>query len=155
MNNMWKRIFILLSGYLSIIAFAVLGGLVWYKNNEDEKVKKTVKLTLIITLIFTAISALLGLYNYIGSLWSHYYSTNAYEAYGILSSLVSIAKIIVYAIFIIKVFVDNKQNEEVTINNKSNNGAKSQFTSKSEKSVVVDEDDDEFSDNLNNKNFNN
>ena len=120
MSNMWKKVFVLLSGYLSIIAFAVLGGLVWYKNDEDEDVKRVVKLTLIVTLIFTGISAILGLYNYIGSLWNYYYSSPAYEAYSIMSSLVSIAKIIVFAVLIIKELVKGRDNEEVVTVKKNN-----------------------------------
>lgn len=138
MNNMWKKIFVLLSGYVSFIAFAVLGGLIWYKNEENEEIKKTVKLTLIISLIFTAISALLGLYNYIGSLWSHYYSTDAYEAYGIISSLVSIAKIIVFAVFIIRELVNGlgkKESATTTNNNKST----AYSTSNKPESVDADE----------------
>ena len=132
MNNMWKKIFVLLSGYVSFIAFAVLGGLVWYKNNEDEEVKKTVKLTLIVSLIFVGLSALLGLYNYIGSLWSNYYATDAYEAYDILSTLVSIAKIIVFAVLIIKELVNGLKNKEVAVNQKAQNKNESASVNKVE-----------------------
>ena len=102
---MWKKIFILLSAYLSIIAFAVLGGVIWYKKDEEEDVKKTLKLALIITLIFTAISAFLSIYNHIGSLCPNYYSSTAYDFYDILSTIVALSKIIVFAILIIKEIV--------------------------------------------------
>ncbi len=105
MNKMWKKIFILLSAYLSIIAFAVLGGVIWYKKDEEEDVKKTLKLALIITLIFTAISAFLSIYNHIGSLCPNYYSSTAYDFYDILSTIVALSKIIVFAILIIKEIV--------------------------------------------------
>lgn len=119
MNNLWKKIFILLSAYLSAIAFAVIGGVVWYKNNEDEEVKKTLKLALILTLIFTGISALLGLYNYIGGFWSHYYSTLAYEINSYIGSLVNIAKIITFAFYIIKIFYDQSKRKGAVIANSS------------------------------------
>lgn len=105
MNNMWKKVFIFLSAYLSIIAFAVLGGVIWYKKDEDEDVKKTLKLALILTLIFTAISAFLSIYNHIGSLCLGYYSSTAYDFYDIVSTIVALAKIIVFAILIIKEIV--------------------------------------------------
>lgn len=105
MNNMWKKVFIFLSAYLSIIAFAVLGGVIWYKKDEEEDVKKTLKLALIITLIFTAISAFLSIYNHIGSLCPNYYSSTAYDFYDILSTIVALSKIIVFAILIIKEIV--------------------------------------------------
>lgn len=105
MNNMWKKVFVFLSAYLSIIAFAVLGGVIWYKKDEEEDVKKTLKLALIITLIFTAISAFLSIYNHIGSLCPNYYSSTAYDFYDILSTIVALSKIIVFAILIIKEIV--------------------------------------------------
>lgn len=131
MNNMWKKIFILLCAYLSAIAFAVIGGVVWYKNSEDEEVKKTLKLALILTLIFTGISALLGLYNYIGGLWSHYYSSSAYEVYSYLSDLVNIAKIITFAVFIIKVFFEKTQTKEVATKQSTTSQSKGESTKES------------------------
>lgn len=113
MNNMWKKVFIFLSAYLSIIAFAVLGGVIWYKKDEDEDVKKTLKLALILTLIFTAISAFLSIYNHIGSLCLGYYSSTAYDFYDIVSTIVALAKIIVFAIFIIIEIVNKFKNKEV------------------------------------------
>ncbi len=65
MNEKLKKVFVLLSGYLSFIAFAVVGGYVFIKS-ENEELKKTAKLTLIVTLIFTAISAVLLIYNHFG-----------------------------------------------------------------------------------------
>ncbi len=142
MNNMWKKIFILLCAYLSAIAFAVIGGVVWYKNSEDEEVKKTLKLALILTLIFTGISALLGLYNYIGGLWSHYYSSSAYEVYSYLSDLVNIAKIITFAVFIIKVFFEKSQTKEVVENQTINAANKKQpVVKKFSKSESVDKEE--------------
>ncbi len=145
MSNMWKKVFVLLSGYLSIIAFAVLGGLVWYKNDENEDVKRVVKLTLIVTLIFTGISAILGLYNYIGSLWNYYYSSPAYEAYSIMSSLVSIAKIIVFAVLIIKELVNGREEKETLTVNKNNNKQTSTNKINNENSNnKIDTNDDEL-----------
>lgn len=47
MNEKLKKVFILLSGYLSFIAFAIVGGYVFIKSDSEE-LKKTAKLTLIV-----------------------------------------------------------------------------------------------------------
>ena len=94
----WKALFIWLSGYLSIIAFAIVGGYAIVKS-EDEELKKTAKQALIVTVIFTAISMFLSLYNAIGVMTDGYYASAAYEAYSILSQLTAIAKIIVFVVF--------------------------------------------------------
>ena len=93
----WKALFIWLSGYLSIIAFAIVGGYAIVKS-EDEELKKTAKQALIVTVIFTAISMFLSLYNAIGVMTDSYYASAAYEAYSILSQLTAIAKIIVFVV---------------------------------------------------------
>ena len=142
MNKMWKKIFILLSAYLSAIAFAVIGGILWYKKDEDEEIDKTLKLALIVTLIFTGISAFLGIYNYIGGLWSDYYLSNAYEFYKVMTNLVNIAKIITFAVFIIKVFFEKSQTKEVVENQTINAANKKQpVVKKFSKSESVDKEE--------------
>ena len=112
MNEKLKKVFILLSGYLSFIAFAIVGGYVFIKSDSEE-LKKTAKLTLIVTLIFTAISAVLLIYNHFGNFFGGYYSSTAYDVYSIITGIVAIAKIIVYAVLIIMVLVkkDKETNE--------------------------------------------
>ena len=41
-NSTWKKLFVWISAYLSYIAFALVGGYVFVKE-EDEDVKKTSK----------------------------------------------------------------------------------------------------------------
>ena len=36
MNEKFKKVFILLSGYLSFIAFAIVGGYVFVKSDSEE-----------------------------------------------------------------------------------------------------------------------
>lgn len=112
MNEKLKKVFILLSGYLSFIAYAIVGGYVLVKS-DNEELKKTAKLTLIVTLIFTAISAVLLIYNHFGNFFGGYYSSTAYDVYSIITGIVAIAKIIVYAVLIIMVLVkkDKETNE--------------------------------------------
>ena len=113
MNEKLKKVFILLSGYLSFIAYAIVGGYVFVKSDSEE-LKKTAKLTLIVTSIFTAISAVLLIYNHFGNFFGGYYSSTAYDVYSIITGIVAIAKIIVYAVLIIIVLV--KKDKETSEN---------------------------------------
>ena len=111
MSNMWKKIFILLSGYVNFIAFAVVGGLVCYKT-EDEELKKTAKLTLIISLIFFGLLAIFAIYNYIGGMFNGYFSSTAYDVYVIINNIILIAEIVVYAVLIIMELVKGLSKKE-------------------------------------------
>ena len=96
-STRWKSLFIWLCGYLSIIAFAIAG---------DEELKNTAKKAFIVTLIFTVISMFFSVYSSIGAMADGYYSSGAYEAYGILKEIASIAKIIVFAVFAALSFIN-------------------------------------------------
>ena len=104
-STRWKSLFIWLCGYLSIIAFAIAGGYAIVKS-EDEELKSTTKKAFIVTLIFTLISMFFSVYNSIGGMADGYYSSGAYEAYGILKEIVSIAKIIVFVVFAALSFIN-------------------------------------------------
>ena len=111
MSNMWKKILIILSGYVNFIAFAVVGGLVCFKS-EDEELKKTAKLTLIISLIFLGLLAIFAIYNYIGGMVDGYISSAAYDVYVIINKIILIAEIIVYAVLIIMELVKGLSKKE-------------------------------------------
>lgn len=100
----WKSLFIWVSAYLSIIAFAVVGGYAVVKS-EDEELKKTAKQAFIITVIFTAISMFLSIYSSIGGMFDGYYMSDAYTVCDIMNKLSSIAKIVVFAIFAVRSFL--------------------------------------------------
>lgn len=104
----WKEVLIWLSGYFSLISYAIVGGYVIVKSDDDD-LKKTAKTAFIVTLIFTALSALLTLYNYFGSFSDGYYSSVAYNIYTNSNTVLGIAKIIVYAVFIIMALVSKKR----------------------------------------------
>lgn len=97
-STRWKALLIWVCGYLSIIAYAVVGGYVIVKS-DNEELKKTAKTAFIVTLIFTLISMFFALYSNIGGMSSGFYSSGAYEAYDILNKLTNVAKIIVYVVF--------------------------------------------------------
>ena len=116
----WKSLFIWLSAYLSIIAYALVGGYVIVKD-EDRELQKTAKTAFVVTLIFTALSAFFSLFNYIAGFANNYYSSAAYDFYSVCTSLVGIAKIIVFAVFIVMEFIKKEANGETLENNTENN----------------------------------
>ena len=115
-TNRWKKLLIWVSGYLSIIAFVIVGGYFIIKG-EDDELKKTAKLVFIVTIIFTAISAVLALYSSILTLAGASYTSTAYNIYEWLTSITLIAKIITFATFAILAFFgkNEKSDPEVII----------------------------------------
>lgn len=109
----WKEVLIWFSGYVSFIAYAIVGGYVIVKSS-DEDLKKTVKKVFIFSLIFSAVSALLLIFNYFGGMVNGYYSSSAYRFYSISSNIVNIAKIVVFAVFIIKTLVKKEKSNPTT-----------------------------------------
>ena len=103
-NKKWKSILVWLSAYLNFIAFVLVGGY-FYIKKEDEEVQSATKQAFLVTLIFTAINAFFSIFNYIGNLTDNYYASSAYEFYSISSAIVGIAKIIVFATFVILALV--------------------------------------------------
>ena len=103
-NNKWKSVLVWLSAYLNFIAFVVVGGY-FYVKKEDEALQSETKHAFLVTLIFTAINAFFSIFNYIGNLTNNYYASSAYEFYSICSAIVGIAKIIVFATFVILALV--------------------------------------------------
>ena len=111
-NNKWKSVLVWLSAYLNYIAFAVVGGY-FYIKNEDEEVQSATKQAFLVTLIFTAINAFLLLFSNIGGLTNTYYSSSAYKFYSVCVNLVNIAKVVVYATFIILALVKKDETPAV------------------------------------------
>lgn len=103
-NSKWKSVLVWLSAYLNFIAFVIVGGY-FYIKKEDERVQSATKNAFLTTLIFTAINAFWSIYNYIGNLTNVYYSSAAYEVYSVCNNIVGIARIIVFATFIILALV--------------------------------------------------
>ncbi len=96
-SQRWKKLLVWVCGYSSIVAFVIVGGYFVVKT-DDKELKNTVKSAFIVTLIFTALSMLFSLYNHIGGLVDGYYVSSAYQVYDVMSTLVNIAKIIVYVV---------------------------------------------------------
>ena len=109
-NNKWKSVLVWLSAYLSFIAFVVVGGY-FYIKKEEEEVQTATKRAFLVTLGFTAVSAFFSIFNYIGGLANNYYSSFAYEFYSICTTIISVAKIIVFATFIILALIKTYSSE--------------------------------------------
>lgn len=110
----WKALLIWLCGYLSIIAFAITGGYVIVKS-EDEELKKTAKAVMIVTLIFTAFSMLFSLINAFGSMSQNYLASDFYAFYRIFTQIVAIAKIIVFAVCGAVSFFKGDKNKKIAL----------------------------------------
>ncbi len=109
-NNRWKKAFIWLSGYLSIIAFAVVGGYVVVKC-EDKELRKTAKTAFIVTLLFTAIDVFMSLLSRINALAGYnLVFTNVISWINFVLFLAEIA-IYVFAIVVV-LFVGNAPSAE-------------------------------------------
>ena len=107
----WKGVFVWLCGAVSFVAFAIVGGYALVKE-EDESVKKTAKTALFVTLVFAAIKAVLALFGYIGGMFDGYYASVPWKICDILERLVNIARLCVYAFFIVMTFF-SKQTPDI------------------------------------------
>lgn len=109
-NNRWKKALIWLSGYLSFIAFALVGGYVVVKC-EDKELRKTAKTAFIVTLLFTAIDVFMSLLSRINALAGYnLVFTNVISWINFVLFLAEIA-IYVFAIVVV-LFVGNAPSAE-------------------------------------------
>ncbi len=108
-NTKWKKILIWFSGYFSFTTLAIVGGYTIVKS-KNEELKKTAKEAFIVTLIFAAINAFFSIFYDFLSTKSGYSLTGAYDFYQMATAIVDLAKVIVFAVFIIMTLV--KKDEE-------------------------------------------
>ncbi len=99
-SSKWKKCLIWFSAYVNFIAFALVGGYVILKN-DDEELKSSTKTAFIITMIFAAVSAFLSIFYNFASMSDKFYNSSAYDFYDIATKIVNVAKILVFAIIII------------------------------------------------------
>ncbi len=97
---------------MSFVAYAIVGGYTIVKS-EDEDLKKTAKVALVVTLIFTALTAFFTIFGYCGSFSSSYYGSGAQRFCSICQTIISIAKIIVFAVFIIMALCEKTDKVEI------------------------------------------
>ena len=96
------------SAYVNVIVFALCGGYFFLKS-DDESLKNETKKALIVTLIFVGISMLVS---YLFTLCGVSYSGDLYRAHQTIGTLVSVAKIAVYAVFAALSVFGGKKGEE-------------------------------------------
>lgn len=115
-NSTWKKLFVWISAYLSYIAFALVGGYVFVKE-EDEDVKKQAKLALFVTVIFACISAVLSIFSLCYNV-SSTVNTGMSDFLRYTNFIVSLGKIITYAVFTILAIVPKNDKQEKTTEKK-------------------------------------
>lgn len=99
------------SAYVNVIVFALCGGYFFLKS-DDESLKNETKKALIVTLIFVGIGMFQSLVSYLFTLCGVSYSGDLYRAHQTIGSLVSVAKIAVYAVFAALSVFGGKKGEE-------------------------------------------
>ena len=99
------------SAYVNVIVFALCGGYFFLKS-DDESLKNETKKALIVTLIFVGIGMLQSLVSYLFTLCGVSYSGDLYRAHQTIGSLVSVAKIAVYAVLAALSVFGGKKGEE-------------------------------------------
>ncbi len=117
----WKKALIWFSSYISFVAFALVGGYVILKE-EDEGLKKTVKQAFFVTLIISAVSAFLSFISnfvYIVAPDASLYNFN--NVMNAFNRIVSIADIVTHAVFILLTFFGN--NDKAQSENTEDNNA--------------------------------
>lgn len=114
MNKIGKKfggLIVWASAYVNVIVFALCGGYFFLKS-DDESLKNETKKALIVTLIFVGIGMLQSLVSYLFTLCGVSYSGDLYRAHQTIGSLVSVAKIAVYAVFAALSVFGGKKGEE-------------------------------------------
>ena len=94
------------SAYVNVVVFALCGGYAWFKSN-DETVKNETKKALIVTLLFTAVGMIQSFVGQCLSLFGVSYGSDLYSAHQMIANVISIANIVVYAVFALLAFFKN------------------------------------------------
>lgn len=105
-SKRWKKLLIWVCGYLSIVAYAIVGGYTIVKC-DDRELKETSKRAFVVVLIFTALEALSLLFSAINSVGGG--MSGFLSVYHLI---VVIGKIVVFACFAILSFFEGKDESE-------------------------------------------
>lgn len=109
MNKIGKKaasLIVWASAYVNVIVFALCGGFAWFKSN-DETVKNETKKALIVTLLFIAVGMIQSFVGQCLSLFGVSYGSDLYTAHQMIANVITIAKIVVYAVFALLAFFKN------------------------------------------------
>lgn len=94
----WAKLLLWVSGYVSAICYALVGGFV-FLNCEDEELRAENKKVFVVSVIFLALSAFTALWSSLNGLFGA--SSEMFRAYSIFSSIISICKIVTFVVFAI------------------------------------------------------
>lgn len=109
-DNKWLKILVWVSGYINFIAFAIVGGYVIAKS-QDEELRKETKKAFIVTLVFTALLGLILIFNTACTFSSSY----EFIVFTWVFTLITlIGQFITYLTFILLVAFPPKKMEKVT-----------------------------------------
>lgn len=117
MNKLGKKatsLIVWVSAYVNVIVFALCGGYAWFKS-DDETVKKETKKALIVTILFTAVSMIQVFVGQCLSLFNVSYGSDLYTVHQKIACVISIAKVVTYAVFALLAFFKN-DNTAASIN---------------------------------------
>ena len=123
------RIAVWASVWVSYLVFALVGGGCWLKA-QDENIRKTCKRALFVALIFIAAEMFLALFNAIGGMTNGYFTSGAYDFYGIAGKIVAAAKIITVVVFaLLEIFGTGKSEKPAGKNGSSEDAEKDEKNS--------------------------
>lgn len=108
LNNLWKGLLIWVSGYLSFMAFIFVAIYMLVKEQDNEELQKETKKAFIVTIVFTVISLLLSFSSEVADLFGKHLAVT--DAYSVITSLVNIAKIVVYVTMTVLFIVSSRKN---------------------------------------------
>ena len=107
-DKKWIKILIWLSGYINFIAYAIVGGYVIAKS-QDEELRKETKKAFIVTLVFTALYGIILIFNTAASLSASY----DFIAFTLIFTLLTvIGQLITYLTFILLAAFPIKKKEK-------------------------------------------
>ena len=112
-NKKLTKLFIYLSGYVSFIAFSIVGGCVLLKSYDDD-LKKTTKRVFIISLIYYGLLAIFSIFGLFGGMNPNYYGSGFYQFVRVMTNIIEIAKIVVFAGLMIYEMVKKDNDKQIT-----------------------------------------
>lgn len=102
-NGKWTRkllnVLLWVSGYLSFIAYVIVGGYAIIKGDEEQKL--VAKRVFVVTLLFLGVTTVLDLINNFGVMASGYYSSWVYDFYVTMYRIVNFAEVGIFGTFIV------------------------------------------------------
>ena len=138
-NQKLSKLLIWLAGYVSFIAFAIVGGYTLVKI-DDEELKLTTKRVFVVSLVYYALLGFMSILTHFGSMNSGYYGSGFYEFCSVTISLIEIIKIIFFAVCMLLVMFKDK------IMSKLKNTTKNDTDENQEVEAQIVEKDDEVND---------